>query len=107
MRQSYVLQLIGIIVFFCGTGHAQRQLLQHSPSAVFTMADVLQKHALWLRSNGVEGVKADLHGMSLEGADGQRGEVLVGRIVLTGADLRYADFRDAKLRSVDFTGAKL
>src|SRR3954471_9185102 len=75
--------------------------------AVFTMSDVLQKHALWLRTNGVQGVKADLRGINLEGARGKRGEVgevLAGRVVLTGVDLRQADFRDAKLRNVDFTG---
>jgi uncharacterized protein YjbI with pentapeptide repeats len=85
----------------------QRQLLPSPPSAIFSMADVLEKHALWLRTSGTQGMKADLRGTNLEGAEGGRGEVLVGRVVLTGVDLRQADFRDAKLRNVDFTRANL
>jgi uncharacterized protein YjbI with pentapeptide repeats len=72
-----------------------------------TLGDVLQQHELWLRTNGTQGAKADLHGMNLEAAEGQTGEVLVGRLVLTGVDLRQADFRGSKLRNVDFTGANL
>ncbi len=81
--------------------------LRNSSTAIFSLTDVLQKHALWLSSNGMDGVRADLRGMNLEGADGGHGEVLVGRVVLTGADLRQADLRDMKLRNVDLTGANL
>lgn len=53
------------------------------------------------------GRKGGSAGSNLEGAEGGRGDVLVGRVVLTGVDLRQADFRAAKLRNVDFTGANL
>src|SRR5215471_12313687 len=82
-------------------------LLQSSPPAIFKIHDIIQNHALWLRTNGADGVKADLRWVSLEGADGQRGEFLIGRTVLVGVDLRQADFRDAKLRNIDFTDADL
>ncbi len=85
----------------------QRQQLLSPPSAVLAMADVLQQHALWLRTNGVQGAKADLRGANLEGVMGQAGQVLVGGVVLKGVDLRQADFSDAKLRNVDFTRANL
>src|SRR5438132_10834949 len=88
-------------------GVSSGQVLRRSAAAVFSIDEVLQKHALWLQSNGIEGAKADLRGMSLEGAGLQQTEVLVGRIALNGVDLRQADFRTTKLRNVDFTGANL
>ena len=85
----------------------RNRILQPSPTAIFSITDVLQRHALWLSSNGTEGARADLRGMNLEGAEGGHGEVLVGRVVLAGVDLRQADLRDTKLRDIDFTGANL
>ena len=81
--------------------------VRNSPTAIFSLGDVLQKHALWLSSNGTAGARADLRGMNLEGAEGGHGEVLAGRVVLTGVDLRQADLRDMKMRNVDLTGANL
>src|SRR3954451_6478898 len=103
-----VLQLLITVLLALPTQTARSLPAPSSPpSAIFTIADVLQKHALWLSSNGAQGARADLRGMNLEGAEGGRGEVLVGRVVLTRVDLRQADFRGTKLRNVDFTGAKL
>lgn len=78
-----------------------------TPTAIFSISDILQRHALWLSSNGTDGARADLRGMNLEGAEGGHGEVLVGRVVLAGVDLRQADLRETKLRNIDFTGADL
>ena len=78
-----------------------------TPTAIFSISDVLERHALWLSSNGTQGARADLRGMNLEGAEGGHGEVLVGRVVLGGVDLRQADLRETKLRNIDFTGANL
>jgi uncharacterized protein YjbI with pentapeptide repeats len=83
------------------------RILQRSPTAIFSITEVLESHALWLRSNGRDGARANLRGMNLEGAEGGHGEVLVGRVVLAGVDLRQADLRETKLRSIDWTGANL
>ena len=85
----------------------RNRILQPSPTGIFSITDVLQKHALWLSSNGTKGARADLRGTNLEVAGGGYGAVLVGRVVLAGVDLRQADLRDTKLRDIDFTGANL
>ena len=89
---------------------ARNRILQPSQTlqtAIFSISDVLQRHALWLSSNGKDGARADLRGMNLEVAGGGYGAVLVGRVVLAGVDLRQADLRETKLRNIDFTGANL
>lgn len=97
-----------IALFFSAVPQTSRiSLPAATPSAIFTMNDVLQQHALWLQTAGRQGARADLRGMNLEGAEGGRGTVLIGRVVLTNVDLRQADFRGAKLRNVDFTDANL
>jgi uncharacterized protein YjbI with pentapeptide repeats len=85
----------------------RNRILQPSPTAIFSITEVLQRHALWLSSNGKDGARADLRGMNLEAPVGGYGEVLVGRVVLAGVDLRQADLRETKLRNIDFTGADL
>jgi uncharacterized protein YjbI with pentapeptide repeats len=102
----FVFLILG--VFLSGSSaQTVRNRIPQTPTAIFSINDVLQRRALWLSSNGTDGARADLRGMNLEGADGAHGEVLVGRVVLAGVDLRQADLRDTKLRNIDFTGANL
>ena len=74
------------------------------------LQDVLSQHALWLKSSGQEGKRADL-----SRADLSRADLRVAN--LSGADLSYANLRgadlygavlcDADLRVTDLRGANL
>lgn len=55
------------------------------------LAKILEKHKLWLKTNGAEGESADLSGASLRYAD-------LSGADLDGADLRYANLHGADLR---------
>ena len=77
--------------------------------------EILTKHAEWVNSCGMKGVRAnlwnaDLSGADLSGAD-LRGACLWNAILwganLDGADLSDADLRDADLRGADLRGANL
>ena len=103
----FVFLILGAFLAGSSAQTGRNSILQPSPTAIFSISDVLQRHALWLSSNGRDGARADLRGMNLEGAEGGHGEVLVGRFVLAGVDLRQADLRETKLRNIDFTGANL
>jgi uncharacterized protein YjbI with pentapeptide repeats len=71
-------------------------------------ADILQRHAKWLRGEG--GERADLRGADLVGAF-LRGAILRGadlsRSDLRGEDLSLADLRRADMRGADMRGADL
>ncbi len=82
--------------------------------------DILAKHAEWVNSHGVKGVRANLWGAYLRGAclwnanlEGANlsGAYLRGACLrnanLRNADLRYADFRYADLRDADLNDADL
>jgi hypothetical protein len=107
MKGSRSLFIVSVIVLFSSRPIAWTQGVRNAPATTFGMADVLEKHALWLKSNGKEGAKADLRQISLEGDDGGRTSFLIGRTALNGVDLKQADFRSARLRNVDFTSANL
>ena len=77
--------------------------------------DILAKHAEWVNSHGVKGVRADLSDADLSGAD-LRGADLRGACLwcaslwnadFSGADLRGVDLRGANLESADLSGADL
>ena len=77
--------------------------------------DILAKHAEWVNSHGVKGVRADLWCADLRGAD-LRGADLRGACLwsaslwnanLSGANLGDADLRDANLESANLSGADL
>ena len=72
--------------------------------------EILTKHAEWVNSCGMKGVRANLWNADLSGAD-LRGACLWNAILwganLDGADLRDADLRDADLRGADLRGANL
>ena len=57
--------------------------------------EILTKHAEWVNSSGVKGVRANLWNADLSGAD------------LRGVDLRDVDLRDVDLRDVDLRDANL
>ena len=57
--------------------------------------NILDKHKIWLRTNGKEGQRADLSHASLRHAD------------LSYADLSYADLSHASLRHADLSYADL
>ena len=59
------------------------------------ITDILEQHALWFKTNGAEGERANLRGANLEGAN------------LRGADLRGAVLREANLRGANLSGAVL
>ena len=67
--------------------------------------EILTKHAEWVNSCGVKGVRANLWNANLRGAD-LRGASL-GCADLGYADLRGADLRGADLRGADLRGADL
>ena len=72
--------------------------------------EILTKHAEWVNSCGVKGVRANLWNANLRGAD-LRGADLRGADLrgasLGCADLGYADLRGADLRGADLRGADL
>ena len=69
------------------------------------LKEILERHKLWLDSNGKEGKCADLSNADLTSAD------LTGANLsyadLTGANLSYADLRCSNLTGSNFTGAYL
>ena len=71
---------------------------------------ILEKHVLWLRTNGAEGERAILAGAILAGANlngaDLNGATLVGAI-LAGATLKNADLTGANLTGANLTGANL
>ena len=67
------------------------------------MFEILERHALWLRTYGHEGRRADLSNADLEGAD-LRGADLRGAS-LSKADPRRAILSNADLRGADLRGA--
>ena len=56
---------------------------------------ILERHQLWIETNGVQGKLADLTGANLHGAN------------LRDANLHGANLRDANLRDANLTGANL
>ena len=74
------------------------------------LRDAAEKHAEWLDSSGEAGIRADLAGKNLEGADlvGARlADSLLHKTILKGADLTLTDFRDATLVQANLAGANL
>ena len=69
------------------------------------LTEILEQHALWLRTAGSEGVRANLRGANLSGAD-LRGANLSGAN-LSGANLRGANLSGADLRGANLSGADL
>ena len=67
--------------------------------------EILTKHAEWVNSRGVKGVRANLWNADLRDAD-LRGADLRGAD-LSGADLSGVDLRDANLWYADLSGANL
>ena len=62
--------------------------------------EILNEHKKWLRTNGKEGKRADLHSADLHSAD-------LHSANLRYADLRYADLNQANLRYADLSYADL
>ena len=74
------------------------------------LRDATEKHAIWLDSRGVEGLRADLSGKNLEGADmvdARLADSLLHKTILKGADLTLTDFRDATLVQANLSDANL
>ena len=66
---------------------------------------ILQKHALWLESDGKKGEKADLRGASLVGA--KLSGIKIGIANLSRADIDEANLSEAYLSYADLSGADL
>jgi uncharacterized protein YjbI with pentapeptide repeats len=66
---------------------------------------VLESHATWLRTGGVDGERANLRWANLSGAD--LSVANLSRADLSGADLSGADLRGADLSGADLSGADL
>ncbi len=63
----------------------------------------IQDHALWLRSNGSEGVRADftnaiMRGLDLRGVD-------LRNAIMRGVDLSFSNLSQADIRGADLTNA--
>ncbi len=56
-------------------------------------SEILEKHVLWLETNGKNGVKADLQEANLQGADLQEANLQGAN--LQGANLQGADLQEA------------
>ena len=77
--------------------------------------EILAKHAEWVNSHGVKGVRAylsdaDLSGADLKGANLRGADLWCASLWnanLEGANLRGADLRDANLESANLSGADL
>ena len=77
--------------------------------------EILAKHAEWVNSHGVKGVRAylsdaDLSGADLKGANLRGADLWCASLWnadLSGADLRGVDLRGANLESADLSGADL
>ncbi len=64
------------------------------------LTEILEQHALWLRTAGSEGARADLSGANLRGAN-------LSDADLRGADLYGANLYGATLHDVNLSGATL
>ncbi len=75
-----------------------------------TLREILREHRAWVRSDGYEGVQADLSEADLQGADLQ-GAILCGANLaganLAGANLIGADLTGASLNNAQLEGAKM
>ena len=74
------------------------------------LRDAIEKHADWLDSRGETGLRADLSGKNLEGADlvdARLADSLLHKTVLKGADLTLTDFRDATLVQANLSETNL
>lgn len=80
---------------------------RNAPASPFEMQAVIERHGCWLASNGAEGARADLRQITLEGVNSGRRFILSSGVVLRGADLRRADFRQSRMRGVDLSDARL
>ena len=69
------------------------------------LREILTQHVLWLDSDGFQGRRANLPGMSLTRAD-LRGANLAGANLFE-AELREADLFEANLWGADLSGADL
>ena len=65
----------------------------------------LERHQLWIETNGVQGKLADLTGANLYGAD--LGYANLRDADLSDADLNYANLSYADLRGANLNGANL
>ena len=71
---------------------------------------ILDKHKLWLSSNGEKGERADLRSADLRSADLSSADLRFANLRsadLRSADLRFANLRSADLRSADLSSADL
>ena len=71
---------------------------------------ILDEHKLWLKTNGVEGKRADLSSANLRSADLSYADLSSANLRsadLSYADLSYANLRSADLRSADLSSANL
>jgi uncharacterized protein YjbI with pentapeptide repeats/mono/diheme cytochrome c family protein len=86
-----------------------RQALTHdtmpAPTPGDTVPEVLAAHRVWIDTAGRAGVRANLGGMNLDGADLQDANLESAK--LSGASLRGANLSRAKLMYVDLAGANL
>ena len=98
-----------ILITFLSTGsfHGQQAEQRNAPSTPFEMQAVVERHARWLASGGAEGARADLWQITLEGINGGLRFILSSGVVLRGVDLRRGDFRQARMRGVDLSDARL
>ena len=74
------------------------------------LRECIENHGSWLDSGGETGVRADLSGKNLEGADlvdARLRDALLHKTNLKGADLTLADFRAATLVQANLAEANL
>ena len=67
---------------------------------VSVLNKTLERHKLWIETNGVQGQRANLEGANLRGAN-------LWGANLTGANLQRANLEGANLRGADLRGANL
>src|SRR4029077_18680586 len=74
------------------------------------LRECIENHGSWLDSGGETGIRADLSGKNLEGADlvdARLRDALLHKTNLKGADLTLADFRAATLVQANLAEANL
>lgn len=74
------------------------------------LAEILERHKLWLDTEGEEGERADLQEANLRGANLQRADLQRANLQeadLRGAYLQWANLRGANLRGATLQGANL
>ena len=74
-----------------------------------TLKEILENHLDWVKSRGLEGVRANLSCANLRGADLRYADLRdtdLSGADLNGADLNGADLRDANLSYAYLSGAK-